>query len=390
MSEIEIEKRTCRFPGCSAKADQGEPGAGRPPEYCKDPAHNRGAAWRARKLERADLTGQPVPDDMGRPVAMARARAGEYVEQVTGLTEQLSRTLTAVVEELRTLGDPDAAAAQIEAVTAEAEERTAGAASRAARAEQDRREAEQDRREADAAAEEAAAEVEQLTTDLVTVREAHQGLEDAFALARAEHTQLVDQLVGERNQAAAGEVEQTTRADKAEQARDALHSRVEELRAEQEATKAAHVAALEDLRADRDRTSAELTSARAEHLQVVKDLRTELETVRADHTRTVEDLRADRDQVRAEHTAAKAEHDQAVKDLRAEHTAATKAARELSADRVTAAEATASDLRAQVEDLRGVIAELRAARDRALRDVETVAAVPPSPAPAPGEHRNEK
>jgi len=37
------------------------------------------------------------------------------------------------------------------------------------------------------------------------------------------------------------------------------------------------------------------------------------------------------------------------------------------AERVAAAEATASDLRGQVEDLRGVVNELRTARDRGSR-----------------------
>jgi len=31
----------------------GEDGAGRPPEYCDDSTHNRGAAWRARRAARA-------------------------------------------------------------------------------------------------------------------------------------------------------------------------------------------------------------------------------------------------------------------------------------------------------------------------------------------------
>src|SRR5450755_2815357 len=70
---------------------------------------------------------------------MARARAGEYAERVAAQVETLTATLGTVVVELRTLGDPDAAAVQIDAVTADAEQGVAEAMARAARAEQDRR-----------------------------------------------------------------------------------------------------------------------------------------------------------------------------------------------------------------------------------------------------------
>ncbi len=380
MTESKTETRTCRFPGCSSMAEEGDPGVGRPPEYCVDPTHNRGAAWRVRKAERAAL-GQPVPDDLGRPVAMAGARAGEYVHQVASQVEQLSKTLGAVVEELRTLGDPDAAAAQIEAVTAEAEQRTAEAAARAARAVQNRHEAEQSRAEADSAAEEAVADVERLTAELGVVSEAYQGLEEASVLARQENAQLVDRLTGERDLAAAAEIEQTTRADQAEQSRDSLAARVEELRAELEAARTeharivadqheTHLVALEELRADRERLAIELKTTRTEHDRAAKDLRADRDQVRADltaaqteHALAVKEIRTDRDRVRAELDMARSEHAATIKDLRTERAEAVKVDRNLSADRVAAAEAGASDLRGQVEDLRLVVDELRAARD---------------------------
>ena len=80
-----------------------EDGVGRPPEYCDDPTHTRGAAWRARRDARA-AAGAAVPDDLDRPVSMARARAAEYAEQVTGQVLTLTATLNTVLEELRTLG----------------------------------------------------------------------------------------------------------------------------------------------------------------------------------------------------------------------------------------------------------------------------------------------
>jgi hypothetical protein len=48
-----------------------------------------------------------------------------------------------------------------------------------------------------------------------------------------------------------------------------------------------------------------------------------------------------------------------MKELRAEHAATTKSAKDLMTERDAAAEATASALRAQVEDLRGIVADLR-------------------------------
>ena len=44
----QTEQQTCRFPGCNRKPAAGD-GTGRPPEYCDDPGHNRGAAWRERQ-----------------------------------------------------------------------------------------------------------------------------------------------------------------------------------------------------------------------------------------------------------------------------------------------------------------------------------------------------
>src|SRR6478609_6587570 len=180
MTESGAPTRTCRYPGCDRPPATPDDGVGRPPEYCDDPTHTRGAAWRARRDARA-AAGAAVPDDLDRPVSMARARAAEYTEQVTGQVLTLTATLNTVLTELRTLGDPDAAAVQIEAVTAEAEQRVAVAAARAARAEQDRV-------EADAAAEEATAMVQALTRQLAAAEQAHAALQaelDQVRQARA-------------------------------------------------------------------------------------------------------------------------------------------------------------------------------------------------------------
>ena len=103
MTESAAPTRTCRYPGCDRPTAPAEDGVGRPPEYCDDPAHTRGAAWRARRDARA-AAGAAVPDDLDRPVSMARARAAEYAEQVTAQVLTLTATLNTVLEELRTLG----------------------------------------------------------------------------------------------------------------------------------------------------------------------------------------------------------------------------------------------------------------------------------------------
>jgi len=146
MSEPQTETRTCRFPGCQRPAALGD-GTGRPPEYCDDPAHNRVTAWRARKLMQE---GSRQPES--RPVDAARQRASVITGQVTGMIEHLGQQMTVLLEELRTVGDPEAVEVQLEAVSSEAAEQVASANARASRAEQAQRRAEAEREEADAAA----------------------------------------------------------------------------------------------------------------------------------------------------------------------------------------------------------------------------------------------
>jgi len=71
---------------------------------------------------------------MGRPVSMAAARGGALRDELLRTAETLSSQLDRVVGELRTLSDPDAAAAQIETVTTETARQVAEAEARASRA----------------------------------------------------------------------------------------------------------------------------------------------------------------------------------------------------------------------------------------------------------------
>jgi len=63
-----------------------------------------------------------------RPVDAARQRASELHGQVAGMIEHLGQQLQALVVDLRTVGDPEAAELQIEAVTSQAAEQVATAA----------------------------------------------------------------------------------------------------------------------------------------------------------------------------------------------------------------------------------------------------------------------
>ena len=82
------------------------------------------------------------------------------------LIEHLGQQLAVLVEELRTVGDPEVAEAQIESVASEAAEHVAGANARATRAEQAQRRAGAEKDEADAAAEEATRTGEELAQEL--------------------------------------------------------------------------------------------------------------------------------------------------------------------------------------------------------------------------------
>jgi len=65
-----------------------------------------------------------------------RQRASELHGQVAGMIEHLGQQIQGLLEELRTVADPEAAELQIEAVTSHAAEQVATATARVSRAEQ--------------------------------------------------------------------------------------------------------------------------------------------------------------------------------------------------------------------------------------------------------------
>lgn len=276
MTKISVQAttdRTCRFPGCTARPEQSEPGAGRPLEYCADPAHTRASAWRARQQLAAQESQQPTgaSAEDKRPVDAARERASAIRAQVAGMIDVLNGQLTALVEELRVTGDPDAAAAQIEMATDQAAEEVATANARASRAEQAQRTAESDRADADAAAVEA-------TTDAETARAL---LEEARVEVAA-----IEQARQEMNRSRDQVLEQL---DQATAERDETHEQMTAVVAERDAAR-------RDAEREQAHTEQRLADLRATHTEQLTDLRSELEQSR--EAAQAERSRADRAEAR--------------------------------------------------------------------------------------------
>jgi len=228
------ELKTCKFPGCARPAAEAG-GPGRPPEYCDDPEHTALRSWRARHAERRP--GAVVPDDLGRPVTMAAATAGKLREDLARTVEQLAGQLAGVQENLRTLGDPAAAAAQIETVTADAAQQVAEAESRAARAEAAQR-------EAITAAETADAAAEQLDTQLQGAEADIARLDAELAAAGERTAQLEADITGRDAQLADAEQIRARLADRVA----GLTADVDQLTAERDTAQARAAAAEEQAR----------------------------------------------------------------------------------------------------------------------------------------------
>ncbi len=315
MTQPQAETRICNMSGCTRPAAPAEAGAGRPPEYCTDPGHNRVAAYRVRRSASAQATGQAEADDLGRPVAMAGARAGVLAEQTTQQLQQAVQSLTTLLAEYRTLGDLDAAAAQIETVTTEADQRVAEAAARAARAEQARRDVTQERVEADAAAEDAINQVDRLNVNLEDARTALSDLQAAQETEQLAHAEETERLHAQLSAAVSRLAEEAVRAEAAEADAQALRVAVQAeqnalqlVRAELEAARRATGAATQqarDAEITKDRLASDLDAERtrsAEATAAAAAAQAETNALTSENARLKRDLEQARARAEAEAT----------------------------------------------------------------------------------------
>src|SRR5437660_3053951 len=150
----------CAYPGCENEPRAAEDGAGAKPKYCGQPdpltgkPHTALTAFRRRQELRQD-GGTAEADDLGRPVTMATARAAELRKGIRADMAALTGKLTELTAQLDRAGDPEVAAAQVEAVQAEAAEQLGHAQAEVTREAQRRQQAETDAEEARSAALEA-------------------------------------------------------------------------------------------------------------------------------------------------------------------------------------------------------------------------------------------
>ena len=148
---------TCKYPGCENEPRAADDGAGAKPKYCGRPdpltgkPHTALTAFR-RRQELTRPGGAAEAEDLGRPVTMATARAAELRNGIRADMAALTGKLTDLAAQLDRAADPEAAAAQVEAVQAEAAQQVADAQADTAREAQRRQQAEADAEEARSAA----------------------------------------------------------------------------------------------------------------------------------------------------------------------------------------------------------------------------------------------
>src|SRR6516225_172813 len=114
----------CAYPGCENEPRADEYAVGAKPKYCGQPdpvtrkPHSALTAFRRRQ----ELRGTAEPEDLGRPVTMATARAAELRKGIRNDMAALTAKLTDLAAQLERAADPEVAAAQVEAVQAETAE----------------------------------------------------------------------------------------------------------------------------------------------------------------------------------------------------------------------------------------------------------------------------
>ncbi|MFE7194481.1 hypothetical protein [Kitasatospora sp. NPDC057595] len=145
----------------------GDGASGRPPGFCDNPDHTKASAHRRRtelRAQAARSAAEAPADDPERPVEMSEIRGRDLLREAGRLLAQQQRTSTeqagvfaALLEQLQTLGDPEAVSVQIEAERATHAAELAHAHAELARVQQEHAELAAQKEEAEAAAEEAIA-----------------------------------------------------------------------------------------------------------------------------------------------------------------------------------------------------------------------------------------
>lgn len=333
IPSAEAAQRPCAFPGCPRPAAAPTFSSGRPPAYCEDPSHTAVTAFRERQRRKGAAAGTPPVDDP-RPIETATQRAAALRGQVAEVGEHLVTQLRTLLDELGVLGDPEAAAAQIESVTTEAGEQVAAATARAARAERAARSAEAEREQADTAAEEALARLEEVSAELEQTRQAWQTEVGALTAAQAELIQEHQVAIAE-----AAAVASAQREELQEEHRRALSWAAEE-RAE---LVQVHEQAMEQARQAAAAREDALTRRAEEQSRAAEQARREADTARQ---------AAEGEVVAARSLLARAEA-----DADAARTAAAEVAEQ------------ERELREVTAQLRTDLAVMRVERDAALADV---------------------
>ncbi|MGW5188529.1 hypothetical protein ACWEOO_04700 [Kribbella sp. NPDC004138] len=337
----------CEFPGVScANPKQADPGTpGRPPKYCgregagvdgKPVLHNKANAWAAKNR----LARQPVRRDTAAPagsepttgpVTAARMTLEQLMKgNLPRLVEELEGYLAQIAEAVRTYGDAEAVAAEVEQLQASSRAQLADVERQRGQEEHRRRQAEQlaaeaedARDEADEAAREAVTALDEARVDVAVAEEAAQQARlDAVAVRESAAADLekARQEIAAAGEAAAAEVE-LVRAEAEQRIRDLQATAEEQLRQARSEAEAARIA---QAAAEAERQTAQQSAD-----QLRTELRQERERHRAELDAVRSDFRADREQLRADHQFQLADVKKAAEDRFTALNAAQRAAEQV-------------------------------------------------------------
>jgi colicin import membrane protein len=399
------QQTTCRYPGCPRPAAERAGTVGSMPGYCYEadapglPVHKPDTAYRARQREAAERAGRPA-EISDRPVSSARLSAASVRDEVVSALDAAMVRAGHLIEELRTVADPEAAAVEMATASADAERRVAEAHHETAQAEAARAAALAERDQQALAADELARQAE-LAEE---AREAASADADVArrhgteAVARAEAAEAeqaaVTAAAAEQVAQAQTEVERV-RADAAgaiaaEQARAdgeiaAAQQRADEaiagIRTEAEARVQAEQRAAQAARERAGQLEQALKDAQTQHEERVRELREHLEVLGSQVRRTTEELTS----VQQAATAAEERHRGDLAEGERRHGV------QLEQERAawTRAIASAEELgRSRTEDLAAVRHELtvvRGERDRLAEQVRELGrAASSAGSPEPG------